>query len=132
MIFKSERQKIGQAGEESACQFLKNKGFFVVCRNYQRPWGEIDIVAERDGIVHFVEVKSVTREKPINSVSRENEDFSPEGNVNYWKRRSLRKIIETYILDKDLEKDWIFDVVCVYLDKELKPTFIDFLEDTEL
>ena len=52
----------GQTGEDIACTFLKENGFEVLDRNYSKKWGEIDIVAEYMGIVHFFEVKSVTHD----------------------------------------------------------------------
>ena len=55
-----DRKSVGHAGEDIGCQFLESKGFKVLERNYRRPWGEIDIVAEKDGIVRFIEVKATT------------------------------------------------------------------------
>ena len=55
------RKRVGQIGEDIACQFLERKGFKVLERNYRKPWGEIDIIAEKDGIVRFVEVKAFSR-----------------------------------------------------------------------
>ena len=54
--------EIGRLGEDIACRFLKEKGFKVVERNYWKKWGEIDIVAEKEGVLRFIEVKTVTRE----------------------------------------------------------------------
>ena len=53
------RKAVGEIGEEIACQFLERKGFKILERNYRKPWGEIDIIAEKDGVIRFVEVKAV-------------------------------------------------------------------------
>ncbi|MDP3764699.1 MAG: YraN family protein [bacterium] len=36
--------KVGKAGEDIACKYLKNKGYKIIERNFRRKWGEIDIV----------------------------------------------------------------------------------------
>jgi putative endonuclease len=47
----------GQAGEESAVKALKRKGYKIIERNYRTRLGEIDVIAEEDGCLVFVEVK---------------------------------------------------------------------------
>ncbi len=44
-------------GERLAVQHLKAKGYLIREQNYRRAEGEIDIIAEADGLVAFVEVK---------------------------------------------------------------------------
>ena len=52
------RRRFGNWGEDAAAEFLEQKGYTIVDRNYTCSYGEIDIIAQnRDGIV-FVEVKS--------------------------------------------------------------------------
>ena len=53
-------QKIGKLGEELVATFLMKRGYRILDRNYRRPWGELDIIAEREGKIHFVEVKAVS------------------------------------------------------------------------
>lgn len=47
----------GNAAESKAVKYLKKQGYKIVNRNYRCPLGEIDIVAEDNGILVFVEVK---------------------------------------------------------------------------
>lgn len=47
----------GRQAEAAACKFLAGQDFKVIERNYRRPDCEIDIVAKKNGCVHFVEVK---------------------------------------------------------------------------
>jgi putative endonuclease len=51
---------LGKKGEEIAAEYIKSKGFFVAAKNYKSAHGEIDIIAEDDKTVVFVEVKSRT------------------------------------------------------------------------
>ncbi len=57
---RTEKQKIGDLGEGITCNYLKNKGYSIIETNYWKPWGEIDIIAQKRGVLHFVEVKSTT------------------------------------------------------------------------
>lgn len=48
----------GRYGEELACDYLKRKGYRILCRNYHSRWGEIDIIARTDTYIVFAEVKT--------------------------------------------------------------------------
>ena len=48
---------LGRVGEEIAAQYLTNLGAEIVARNYTVRGGEIDLIAELGGMLHFVEVK---------------------------------------------------------------------------
>jgi putative endonuclease len=50
-------ERPGQAGEDRACRYLAEHGYAVRARNFRCRSGEIDVVAEQDGVVVFVEVK---------------------------------------------------------------------------
>ena len=47
----------GRAAEDAAAKFLKNKGYKIREQNWRTRWCEIDIVAEKDNCIYFVEVK---------------------------------------------------------------------------
>ena len=47
----------GILGEDKACAFLKKQGFKILKRNFHSKFGEIDIIATKDEILHFIEVK---------------------------------------------------------------------------
>lgn len=53
--------KKGRLGEERACQYLCQQGYSLVKRNLRCSAGEVDIIAYKDGILSFVEVKSWNR-----------------------------------------------------------------------
>ncbi len=48
----------GNLAEDKACKFLDENGFMIVERNFYSRFGEIDIIASKDEVLHFVEVKS--------------------------------------------------------------------------
>lgn len=49
---------IGAIGEQAAVDFLRSNGFYIRERNWRNGRYEIDIIAEKWGEIHFVEVKS--------------------------------------------------------------------------
>jgi len=107
-------KEIGNLGEEIACKYLKNKGFAILEQNYWRKWGELDVIAKLDEIVHFVEVKTVSYEtKPDlkNAVARGT--WRPEEQVHKFKLKKLYKAVETWIADKKYEGEWQIDVVAI-------------------
>ena len=56
---KLKAAEYGRVGEEKVAQFLKNRGYIIVKRNWRdKRYGEIDIIAENDEYIVFVEVKT--------------------------------------------------------------------------
>ncbi len=112
---RTEKRRRGDVGEEIACQFLARKGYAVVERNYQKPWGEIDIIAVKGREVRFIEVKTVTRE--ISGAGDELE-YRPEEMVT---REKLKKVVRTaslYMEQSKDEREYQIDVVGVIMDPE--------------
>lgn len=52
------KRETGDTGESLAAYYLERSGYSILRRNYTVRGGEIDIIAEKDGIIAFVEVKS--------------------------------------------------------------------------
>ena len=52
------RKVFGEAGETLAAIYLQEKGFKILERNYSTKAGELDIIAAKNGILHFIEVKT--------------------------------------------------------------------------
>lgn len=109
-VSKTPLRKIGDTGEKIASRHLRNNGYTILDINYLKPWGELDIVATKNNIIHFVEVKTI-------SVKRgEKEDYDPLFNINTNKKERLRRIIQTYLKDKSREDaDYQVDAIAVYL-----------------
>jgi putative endonuclease len=54
----ARRRALGRAGEDAAADFLRRRGFEVLARNYHTPYGELDVVAAKDGVLVFAEIKT--------------------------------------------------------------------------
>ncbi len=54
----SHAQRLGRWGEDLALTFLLDNGYEILARNVETPYGEIDLVARKEGFTVFVEVKS--------------------------------------------------------------------------
>jgi len=128
--FTSESQKIGKLGEDVACKFLMKHGFVVLERNYTQKWGEIDVIAQKDNKLYFVEVKSVSCET-LPDFSNENPFIKrPEENMHTWKMKRLSRTIQTYLIHHRVgNTPWQFDLLLVYLDLKNRTTRIRTLDN---
>lgn len=130
----TDKQKIGQIGEDCACEYLKKNGYKITDRNYLKKWGEIDIVAHKNNKIHFVEVKAVSRDlsNVIHETSKDS--YNPEDNMHPWKLQRLSRVIQSYLLDKNVsdETDWQFDLATVYIDQAKRLSRVLLLEDVIL
>ena len=98
--------RVGKRGEDLAVKFLTGRGYLVLHRNVRLGKDEIDIIAfdPADRVVVFAEVKARRR------VS---EDFLPEMNVTFGKRRCLVRAAKKWVDLTQYEGGWRLDVVCV-------------------
>lgn len=54
----ADKRKKGDYGEEYAFKWLQSKGYTILERNFRHSWYEVDIIAQRGRMIHFIEVKS--------------------------------------------------------------------------
>ncbi len=127
------RSKIGANGEEVATNFLIGKGHRILARNYRQKWGEIDVITKKEGTIHFVEVKSISREIQKN-VSSETDDWRPEDNIHLWKLKRMARTIETYLLEKNVsdETAWQIDVIAVRFENDGKRAYVRHIPNVVL
>jgi len=109
MLDARERKKLGSRGEDIAARFLRKQGYRIIERNYRSRLGEIDIVAEEDEVIVFVEVKT-----------RRSADFGlPEEALSYDKRQRLSRLALNYIVHRKMqEASCRFDVVSILMDSD--------------
>src|SRR3990167_3839232 len=128
-IFTSETQKIGEIGENITVKFLVKHGFSIIDRNYTKKWGEIDIIAEKENKIYFIEVKSVSCET-LDNVLHETSEHRPEDNMHPWKLKRMARTIQTYLLSKKIdEKEWQVDLLVVFLDIKNKKARVKVVKD---
>ena len=98
--------RIGQWGKQVAAVYLVERGYKILTMNVHcDPYGEMDIVAKKDGIIIFVEVKTYSKERL----------GTPAQKLDQNKLKKLEKVIQKYTVDMQVKKDISVDVICVYL-----------------
>ncbi|MDD2781860.1 YraN family protein [Sulfuricurvum sp.] len=91
----------GNLAEDKGCEYLRQHGYRIVDRNVYNRFGEIDIIAIRDNVLHFVEVKSATTyEQAVN-------------NITPSKLQKLGRTIQFYLQKKKLNSDYCIDALIV-------------------
>lgn len=115
----AEHNEIGKIGENITKTFLVKHGFFVSETNYRTKYGEIDILAKKDNILRFIEVKSV---KVSDFLHIENLAVKPEDNLTKDKWSKLVISSEIYLQHKNIshETKWQIDLACVYINTEVR------------
>ena len=121
---KTENRKLGDVGENVACVFLGKHGFRILERNYLKKWGELDIVVRKEGIVHFIEVKSVSRPSGLLASTT---GYRAEENMHPWKLKRLHRAIQTYLLEKKIDADWQLDLAIVKIDEQKRTASVEML-----
>jgi putative endonuclease len=126
----TEKRRLGDIGENIACVFLEKHGFEIIERNYLRKWGEIDIVAKKNNILHFVEVKSVSRPNvPFGTGGHHKETYRAEENLHPQKLKRLARAMQTYVLEKRLDLEWQLDLITVRIDEKNRNGRAEMLEN---
>ena len=114
--------EIGRLGEDIACRYLWRRGFRVIERNFRiDSSGEIDIVAEKRGRIHFVEVKTRTSQRL----------GAPEERVDRKKQKALRDTASRYLATfrEEPQAGAQFDVLAQVLDGRGRPAEQRLLEN---
>lgn len=106
----NHRQSIGKQGEDIACNLLRSMGHTILERNWRSGHLEIDIISfDKDGI-HFVEVKTRSR----------NIQAPPQENVNRTKQRNITNAALRFLKTKNGilygDHECHFDIVAVTFD----------------
>jgi putative endonuclease len=109
---KEDAKESGRRGEELACTFLVKKGYDIVKRNFRFGHGEIDIIARKEDLLIFVEVKT-----------RTNYEFGePELAITKSKQKQIIKIAKAYLYINEIyNMQCRFDVVAIMLEKYKEP-----------
>ena len=102
----SRRQATGRRGEKLAAEFLIRRGYQIIERNWRCPTGEVDLIAQKEASLVFVEVRT----------RRGRAYGSAEESVTPAKQARLIELAETYCQENKIEnQSWRIDVVAVTL-----------------
>lgn len=123
----ASNKELGLLGETLVAQYLEQRGFSILAKNYRTPVGEIDIIAERGILVTFVEVKTrKTSYFPISDV------------VTLKKQRKIAKTAELFLVRNQtaggFDRAYRFDVATVLYTGDVKDSFssqykIEYIEN---
>ncbi len=97
------RADIGQRGEQAAAEWLQDEGFRLLHRNWRKGRYEIDIVAARGDVVHFVEVRCRAKGSLL----------TPEETVTAAKQRAQITAARAYLAAYGLDVESQFDLIAV-------------------
>ena len=102
--------EMGRRGEKIASEFLAKKGYRILARNFRTRFGEIDLIAAKDGILVFVEVKL-----------KVGDDFgTPEEMIDRKKVRQIEKTAQSFLMENpeygSRYESLRIDAVCIVLD----------------
>lgn len=97
----TNKRKIGNIGEKYSCKFLKKQKYKIITTNYNTKFGEIDIVAEKDNYIIFVEVKT----------RKEGGMYTPSLAVTRSKQEKIFKTAYLYLKEYPQNKNIRFDVM---------------------
>ena len=111
----------GKLGEQLAEDFLVKRGYQILNRNWRHSKYEIDIVALKNDIPHFVEVK--TRSS--------NQYGEPEDSVNKKKIRSLLQAADEFLYRNQQYKNFHIDILSITIHPQQEPDYF-FIEDVYL
>ncbi|MDE6869088.1 MAG: YraN family protein [Clostridia bacterium] len=100
----AENKKLGKLGEKKARAHLRKNGYKIVKKNYVNPFGEVDIIAEKNGVTAFVEVK--TRLSDIFG--------APSEAVTRVKQRKYIQAAKYYFTGKEVDCTVRFDIIEVF------------------
>ena len=114
---------IARLGEDLAAVFLQKKGYKIIERNFRKGYGEIDIIAQKKGILVFVEVKTRTSQlfgTPLEAITP-------------GKLRELVKTAQFYkLLHPTLPDLMRIDAISIVLHGNNKASTIDHVENISL
>lgn len=111
----SVRSERGAFGEEQTALYLEKRGYRIIARNYRIKGGEIDIIAEKEGVIAVVEVKT----RKFGSLT--------EGAAAVTKKKQSRiiKAVRSYLLETGTEAEISFDVAEVIITTENNPRLLE-------
>ena len=108
-------KEIGDRAESLGVEYLIQNGYSIIEQNfYARKMGEIDIIAQKDGVIHFIEVKSAKA------------NFDPVYNITPRKIHKMINSVYYYLKIKNLDSPFCLDALII------RGKDIEFIENITL
>ncbi len=115
----NKSKELGIIGEDIACHYLIKKGYHILQRNMKNRIGEIDVVAQKDDLIIFVEVKT-----------RQSLDYGlPLEAINAKKQHKIRNTAISYLKYKGLLDKVNVRFDCISIISQYDSYKIDHLEN---
>ena len=115
-----EKKNIGSAGENIASAYLRRVGYKILESNFRTPFGEIDLVARKNGVIVFVEVRSRTSTylgPPYISITKTKQRHIIKNALFYLKQKRM------------IGANWRIDIVSVKLNYNREVENIELIEN---
>ncbi len=113
----AKHNELGKKGEQLAVEFLEQKGYHIIERNYRFDKAEVDIIAQRKDTLAIIEVKT-----------RSSIDFgNPQDFVKPKQIKNLVKAVDEYVTVNNLDVEVRFDIIAIVKNKNQFD--IEHLED---
>jgi len=109
--------KKGIIAEDQAVKYLIKNNFEIIERNFHSAYGEIDVIAKQNNILHFIEVKSGST-------------FNPAENLTNSKLKKILNTVDLYLFQKNKDQDIYFSIDLIVID--YKKNNISFFENITL
>jgi len=127
----AKHNEIGVWGEDIAKNWLVRKSHTIITRNYRKKYGEIDIISrETSGMLHFIEVKSVSYETRAHlEKAIQSKDWRPEDNVHGKKQQRFARVIQVWLAENNYNGKWQIDIITVRMVPREKYASIKSIEN---
>lgn len=117
----ARHNQTGSTGEKMAAVYLGGIGYQILHQNWRHGRWEVDIIAQKEGILHFIEVKTRRTKKFGN----------PEDGVGVKKIQNLIDASEEYLYQQPQWEKIQFNILSITLLKDEEPEYF-LIEDVYL
>ncbi len=118
-----DKKLLGRLGERLAKNFLEKNGFEILEKNYfVGKLGEIDLIAKKNNLLHFIEVKT-----------RTNKNFGwPEESVGKTKLEKIILCAHEYLSENQLNNLWEIDVIAISINFQKRQANLRFIKNVSI
>lgn len=107
-------------GELVAVRYLQTHGYSIICQNYRKKCGEIDIIAEKGERLHFVEVKSI----------QEGSNYPIQQNVSTRKLQRITRTLGVFLTEHgQFDSNYQIDVITVRISLNTHRAYVAYIEN---